>query len=90
MHSLICTLIYLNVIHRTFSSIINKLFTGVENGLKLRLNVEQYEYMPGPHDAAGIKLLIHDSFEMPRVYALGQAVSTGSNVFAGVKLLKVC
>ncbi|CAG2241766.1 unnamed protein product [Mytilus edulis] len=56
---------------------------GVENGLKLRLNVEQYEYMPGPHDAAGIKILIHDRLEIPRVYALGQAVSTGSNVFAG-------
>ncbi|XP_071165065.1 degenerin-like protein del-10 [Mytilus edulis] len=62
---------------------------GVENGLKLRLNVEQYEYMPGPHDAAGIKILIHDRLEIPRVYALGQAVSTGSNVFAGVQLLKV-
>lgn len=69
-----------------------KIFTfilGVENGLKLRLNVEQYEYMPGPHDAAGIKILIHDRLEIPRVYALGQAVSTGSNVFAGVQLLKV-
>ena len=54
------------------------------------MNVEQYEYMPGPHDAAGVKLLIHDSFEIPRVYALGQAVSTGANVFAGVQLLKVC
>ncbi|CAC5415202.1 unnamed protein product [Mytilus coruscus] len=62
---------------------------GVENGLKLKLNVEQYEYMPGPHDAAGIKLLIHDRIEMPRVYALGQAVSTGANVFASVQLMKV-
>lgn len=63
--------------------------SGVENGLKLKLNVEQYEYMPGPHNAAGIKILIHDRLEKPMVHALGQAVSTGANVFTSVQLTKV-
>ncbi|XP_071161146.1 degenerin-like protein del-10 [Mytilus edulis] len=62
---------------------------GVENGLKLKLNVEQYEYMPGPHNAAGIKILIHDRLEIPMVHALGQAMSTGANVFTSVQLMKV-
>ncbi|CAC5411236.1 unnamed protein product [Mytilus coruscus] len=46
---------------------ISKWHERVENGLRLRLNVEQYEYMPGPHDAAGVKILLHDSFEEPRI-----------------------
>ena len=62
---------------------------GVENGLRLTLNIEQYEYMPGPHDAAGIKMLLHDRDEIPRVHALGQAIPPGSHVFVGVKIVEV-
>ncbi|XP_033762490.1 LOW QUALITY PROTEIN: uncharacterized protein LOC117344005 [Pecten maximus] len=62
---------------------------GVENGLRLTLNVEQYEYMPGPHDAAGVKMLLHANGEVPRVHALGQAVSTGAHVFVGVKVFSI-
>ncbi|OWF42348.1 Acid-sensing ion channel 1 [Mizuhopecten yessoensis] len=62
---------------------------GVENGLRLTLNVEQYEYMPGPHDAAGVKMLLHANGEVPRVHALGQAVSTGAHVFVGVKVFRI-
>ena len=62
---------------------------GIENGLQLTLNIEQYEYMPGPHDAAGVKMLIHDHKDIPMVHALGQAISPGSRVFVGMKIIEV-
>ncbi|XP_061184813.1 uncharacterized protein LOC133192822 [Saccostrea echinata] len=62
---------------------------GIENGLRLTLNIEQYEYMPGPHDAAGIKMLIHDHKDIPMVHALGQAISPGSRVFVGMKVIEL-
>lgn len=68
---------------------VNFKLKGVENGLRLTLNIEQYEYMPGPHDAAGIKMLLHDRDEIPRVHALGQAIPPGSHVFVGVKIVEV-
>lgn len=57
--------------------------------MRLTLNIEQYEYMPGPHDAAGIKMLLHDRDEIPRVHALGQAIPPGAHVFVGVKIVEV-
>ncbi|XP_061183628.1 uncharacterized protein LOC133191897 [Saccostrea echinata] len=45
--------------------------------------------MPGPHDAAGIKMLLHDRNEIPRVHALGQAIPPGAHVFVGVKIVEV-
>lgn len=41
--------------------------------------------MPGPHDAVGVKLLIHDSKEVPTVHTKGQAFSPGNAVFVGLK-----
>ena len=32
----------------------------MESGFRLMLNIEQYEYMNGPHDGAGVKVLLHD------------------------------
>lgn len=69
--------------------ILNNFISGVENGLRLKLNVEQNEYMPGPHNSAGLKFLLHDGADIPMVHDLGQAVSIGSHVFIGVKLLEV-
>ncbi|XP_060600472.1 uncharacterized protein LOC132753933 isoform X2 [Ruditapes philippinarum] len=63
--------------------------SGVDSGLRVTLNVEQYEYMTGPHDAAGIKILLHDSREMPFVHELGQAVPTGTHAFVGVKFMTI-
>ncbi|XP_052768020.1 acid-sensing ion channel 5-like [Mya arenaria] len=63
--------------------------SGVDAGLRLTLNVEQYEYMAGPHDAAGLKILLHDSREMPFVHELGQAVPTGTHAFFGVKFMSI-
>ena len=64
-------------------------FSGVESGLRLTLNVEQYEYMAGPHGSAGVKMLLHDPWESPLVYELGQAIPTGTHAFVGVKLMMV-
>ena len=59
---------------------------GIDSGLQLMLNIEQYEYMNGPHDSAGVKVLLHDPRQTPLVASLGQAVSTGSSTFVGIKL----
>ena len=34
--------------------------TGSAFGLKLILNVEQYEYMKGPNNDAGVKVRVHE------------------------------
>lgn len=64
-------------------------FSGTDHGLKLTLNVEQYEYMPGPHDAAGLKVLLHDKKEFPKVHELGLAIPTASHAFIGLKIILV-
>lgn len=66
------------------------IFKGADHGLKLFLNVEQYEYMPGPNDAAGIKLLTYDKSDIPRIKELGMSVPTGIHAFVGLKLIMVC
>ena len=66
------------------------LISGIESGLRLTLNIEQYEYMPGPHDAAGVKILLHHPEEIPSVHGLGQAIAPGAHSFVGAKFLKVC
>ena len=63
--------------------------SGVESGLRLTLNIEQYEYMAGPHDAAGVKILLHDPEELPSVHGLGQAIAPGAHGFVGAKFMMV-
>ena len=63
--------------------------SGADHGLKLLLNVEQYEYMPGPNDAAGIKLLTHGPDELPRVRELGISIPTGAHSFVGLQIVYV-
>ena len=62
---------------------------GIDSGLHLMLNIEQYEYMNGPHDSAGVKVLLHDPRQTPLVASLGQTVSTGVSAFAGINLLMI-
>ena len=62
---------------------------GIDSGLQLMLNIEQYEYMNGPHDSAGVKVLLHDPDQTPLVASLGQAVSTGVSAYAGINLLMI-
>ena len=77
-------------LNKTFPSFLfPHLNPGSESGLLLTLNVEQYEYMPGPQDAAGVRVLIHDGKEFPKVHELGIAFPTGSHSFVGVKLISV-
>ena len=63
--------------------------TGADRGLRLRLNIEQYEYMRGPNPGAGIKILIHDANEVPLVRDLGQAIPPGSYAFVGIQIVQV-
>lgn len=65
------------------------IFAGSDNGLNLLLNVEQYEYMPGPNDAAGVKVLTHVKDDHPRVRELGIAVPTGTQAFIGLQVVMV-
>ena len=51
--------------------------------------VEQYEYMPGPNDAAGVKVLTHVKDYYPRVRELGIAVPTGTQAFIGLQVVMV-
>ncbi|XP_069129598.1 degenerin-like protein del-10 [Argopecten irradians] len=62
---------------------------GSDNGLRLTLNVEQYEYMPGPRDTVGVKILFHKRGDVPRVHALGHAVPTGTHAFTALKMVQV-
>lgn len=78
---------FLLVICDVFS--LRLIFTGSDNGLNLLLNVEQYEYMPGPNDAAGVKVLTHVKDDHPRVRELGIAVPTGTQAFIGLQVIMV-
>ncbi|XP_064628199.1 uncharacterized protein LOC135487905 [Lineus longissimus] len=62
---------------------------GSNGGLRLRLNIEQYEYMSGPTAGAGIKLLLHDQKEIPTVRFLGQAIPPGAHALVGLSVLQV-
>ena len=62
---------------------------GAENGLRLRINVEQYDYMGGPRDAAGLRLLLHEQHEVPLVGSMGEALPTGAHAFISVQQSKV-
>ncbi|WAR19546.1 ASIC5-like protein [Mya arenaria] len=61
----------------------------VDAGLRLALNIERYEYMVGPHNSAGLKILLHHPMEMPFVHELGQAVPTGTHAYFGVTFMAV-
>ncbi|XP_064649798.1 uncharacterized protein LOC135501567 [Lineus longissimus] len=61
--------------------------TGQDSGLHLVINIEQYEYMVGPHSSAGIRLMLYDRNDFPMVDELGYAVAPGSRSFVGMKVL---
>ena len=64
-------------------------FVGADGGLKLQLNIEQYEYMRGPNDGAGLKILIHNHNDVPMVRDHGLAVPPGSHGFVAIKTVEV-
>ncbi|KAK2165626.1 hypothetical protein NP493_1354g00003 [Ridgeia piscesae] len=65
-------------------SIINA--TGVNHGLQLVVNVEQYEHMKGPHNAVGLKLLLHRQGAVPLMEDFGENVPVGMHTFVGVSI----
>ena len=62
---------------------------GSDHGLQLTMNIQQYEYMAGPHDSAGLKMLMFEHYAIPLVNELGQAISTGSHTYVGIKIMQV-
>ena len=64
-------------------------FAGVQNGLQLLVNIEQYEYMKGPHDAVGLKVLLHEQGAVPLVQDFADAVPAGMNTFIGADVTRV-
>ncbi|KAL8606586.1 hypothetical protein ACOMHN_009471 [Nucella lapillus] len=63
--------------------------SGSDSGMKLTLNVEQYEYMPGPHDSGGVKMLLHDNKDFPKVDKLGLAIPTGTHTYVGIQVTTI-
>ncbi|XP_072039738.1 acid-sensing ion channel 1C-like [Amphiura filiformis] len=59
---------------------------GNQNGLRLRLNIEQHEYVYRDDIAAGIKIHIHPQGVRPLVKQYGFSVSPGFETSVGVKL----
>jgi len=53
------------------------------------VNVEQYEYMPGPNQGAGVRIHIHDQEEMPLMKDFGVAIAPGSHGLLGMTMIKV-
>ncbi|XP_074662453.1 uncharacterized protein LOC141914994 [Tubulanus polymorphus] len=62
---------------------------GSSGGLRLTINIEQYEYTRGPTDGAGLKILLHSPGEFPLVKYLGQAIAPGSHTLVGITILEV-
>ena len=68
---------------------IGQFSTGVKHGLQLVLNVEHYQYTKGPHNAVGLKLLLHRKHDVPLVEDFGDNIPVGMHTFVAVDLSKV-
>ena len=53
------------------------------------LNIEQYEYMNGAHNAVGLKFLLHHQDDVPIVQDFGENVPAGLLTFVAVSVSKV-
>ena len=53
------------------------------------LNVEEYEYTKGPHNAGGLKLLLHQQDEVPLVQDFGDNVPAGLHTFVSLSFSNV-
>ena len=62
---------------------------GVKHGLQLVLNMEQYEYMKGPHNAVGLKFLLHQQDAIPLMQDFGDNLPAGMHTFVAVSVSKV-
>lgn len=62
---------------------------GTEGGLRLQLNIEQYQYMPGPNEGAGLKIQVHNANEIPLIRDHGLAVPPGHHGLVAIKTIQV-
>ena len=53
------------------------------------MNIEQYEYMPGPHNAVGLKFRLHHQDAIPQMEDFGENVPAGMHTFVAVSISKV-
>jgi len=64
-------------------------FVGIRNALQLVVNIEQYEHMKGPHEAVGLKVLLHKQRTIPLMQDFADAVPAGMNTFIAVDISRV-
>ena len=53
------------------------------------LNVEEYEYMKGPHNVGRLKLLLHQQDEVQLVQDFGDSVPAGLHTFVSLSFSNV-
>ncbi|KAK2169962.1 hypothetical protein LSH36_5g02006 [Paralvinella palmiformis] len=59
-------------------------FTGTQMGLKLTINIEQYEHIEGISIDSGVKVLLHSQDDEPLVNDMGFAVGPGMHSLASL------
>ena len=57
--------------------------------MHLRLNIEQYEYMPGPHSGAGLLVAVHDPGDVPKIKQGALSVMPGTQTSLGIQTVQV-
>ncbi|CAD5123963.1 DgyrCDS12268 [Dimorphilus gyrociliatus] len=62
--------------------------SGTANALSIVLNIEQYEYMNGPDNDAGVKIFLHNDYTRPLMTDLGFAVASGTHTLVGVRRIE--
>ncbi|XP_074644052.1 acid-sensing ion channel 4-B-like [Tubulanus polymorphus] len=63
--------------------------TGAAFGLELLLNMERYEYMTGAHVSTGIRILMHNHNEKPRMADLGISIPASMNAMVAMELTEL-
>ncbi|XP_074658670.1 degenerin-like protein del-10 [Tubulanus polymorphus] len=63
---------------------INAAGTGIAYGLQVLVNLEIYESMDGARKSSGLRVLIHDKTEIPRVKDLGISIPASMTALIGV------
>ncbi|XP_074652827.1 degenerin-like protein del-10 [Tubulanus polymorphus] len=62
--------------------------TGIAFGLRLLINMETYQTMSGEHKSSGLRVLVHDKNEVPRVKNLGLFVPAKMMAVIGINTLQ--
>ena len=62
---------------------------GSQHALRMLLNIEQYEYMTGPNEGAGVRILLHDQQEAPPLKDVSMSVPPGAHALVGGEIVLV-